>query len=409
LNNEYDEAWTAFRQELADRLSGMTEGETLLVQLLAGGEGEWHGEAPYVHVTTSSGDVLHAEVSSNHSLDERFELTDEEAAQVVALGWTHPDDDELDSIDFEADVPQGMADLLAVSTVRVLREVFGCLHPAFLEAGGLEPAPAVVPVPAEEPEQDVVMPHGAAHLQELVDAALEAMFDSPAKHDEDGDLPITCGSSMVYVRVRQDEPTVEVFAHLVVDVQDLARAAQEVARLNRRSPHDQFLVRAGRIEMRTAVLAVPFCAEQLRMVVQRFCSLVDQVALDLVETVGGRRFLDEEAPAPVHRGTSPGMMMLLELLHAGRVHPATVAGLFADDRRDMVREIVRVRRGWQGLDGHDVDVVLDHLRRALRLVADREAGVTDRVPSRRQDKPSRQLSLLTDEDLGEETLGAGWG
>jgi hypothetical protein len=160
--------------------------------------------------------------------------------------------------------------------------------------------------------------------------------------------------------------------------------------------------------MRTAVLAVPFCAEQLRNVVQRFCSFADQVALELAELVGGRRFLDDETPEPVHAATEPGMVVLLELLHAGDVHPATVAGLFADDRRDLVRQIVRVRRGQQGLDGHGEEVVLDHLRRALRLVADREADVVDSGPRRRRALPSRQLSLLTDEDLGEETLGAGW-
>ncbi|MFC5177868.1 T3SS (YopN, CesT) and YbjN peptide-binding chaperone 1 [Nocardioides taihuensis] len=406
--DEHDEAWTAFRQRLADRLAGMAEDDVLLVQLATGvDDDELGGESPYVHVTALKGEVLHAEVSSSYSLDERFMLTDEAAAQVVALGWTHPDDDQVDSIDFEADLPQGMADLLAVNTVRVLREVFGCLHPAFLEAQGLEPAPAVVPVPPQAVEQDVVMPRGAAHLQELVDAALEVLFDSPARHDEDGDLPITCGSSMVYVRVHQELPTVEVFAHLVLDVQDLARAAQEVARLNRRSPHDQFLLRNGFIEMRTAVLAVPFCAEQLRNVVQRFCGFADQVALELAELVGGRRFLDEEAPAPVHPATEPGMVVLLELLHAGDVHPATVAGLFADDRRDLVRQIVRVRRGQQGLDGHDEEVVLDHLRGALRLVADREAGVVDSASRRRRTLPSRQLSLLTDGDLGQGTLETG--
>jgi hypothetical protein len=296
-----------------------------------------------------------------------------------------------------------------------MREVFGCPHPTFLAADGLErdPGASVAPEPPfAAGEAGLTYPDDHEHLQSLVDAALEVMFESAARHDEDGDLPITCGESMAYVRVLADEPTVEVFADIVVDVRDRDRAALEVARLNLRSTHHQFVLRGDRLVMRTSLLAWPFSPDQLRVVVGRFCGEVDDVAAEAVSTVGGRRFLEPAPPDPSAEDSGhPGLVSLLEILHTGRVGPATVAGLFEGDRRELVHQIHRIRRGGESCGDHAEEVVLDHLRRGLRFVADREASRDLRAErTRRTRRPaSRQLSLLADEDVGQDSLGVGWG
>jgi hypothetical protein len=88
-----------------------------------------------------------------------------------------------------------------------------------------------------------------------------------------------------------------------------------------------------------------------------------------------------------------------------------VAGLFDGDRRELVHQIYRIRAGGQSCGDHAAEVVLDHLRRGLRFVADREASRELRAErSRRTRRPaSRQLSLLADEDVGQDSLGVGWG
>ena len=399
-------AWTEFRQRLADRLAGAAEDDVLLIEVETGAEGV-EGAEPYVQFLAWGDGMLRGEVASNHYLDDRYALSAADERHLGEMGWSEPESEG----NFHLDAPQREADRLAVMAVRALREVFGCPHPAFLEADGLERASEAPVEPSyDEAEPELTYPDGQDHLQSLVDAALEVMFESPAEHDEDGDLPVRCGESMAYVRVLADEPTVEVFADIVVDVRDPGQAALAVARLNLGSRHHQFVLRGDRIAMRASLLAWPFSPTQLRLVVRRFCDQVDDVAAEVASSVGGRRFL-EPARAEPAADLHAGLVTLLEILHTGRVSPATVAGLFDGDRRELVRQIHWIRTGGTSCGEHAEEVVLDHLRRALRFVADREASRELRAErSRRPRRPaSSQLSLLADEDVGQDSLGVGWG
>ena len=82
---------------------------------------------------------------SNDYLDERFELTADDERVLADMGWSEPAyDDDGDPVpgeeNFHLDAPAREADRVAVMAVRALREVFGCPHPAFLAADGLERA-----------------------------------------------------------------------------------------------------------------------------------------------------------------------------------------------------------------------------------------------------------------------------
>jgi len=111
----------------------------------------------------------------------------------------------------------------------------------------------------------------------------------------------------------------------------------------------------------------------------------------------------------VEEDVHPGLVTLLEILHTGRLGPATVAGLFDGDRRELVHQIYRIRAGGQACGDHAEEVVLDQLRRGLRFVADREASREQRTERRSRRAASSQLSLLPDEDVGQDSLGVGWG
>ena len=163
--------------------------------------------------------------------------------------------------------------------------------------------------------------------------------------------------------------------------------------------------------MRASLVAWPFSPTQLRVVVGRFCGEVDDIATEAVSTVGGRRFMEPAPDRSDEDDVHPGLVTLLEILHTGRIAPATVAGLFDGDRRELVHQIVGIRAGRRSCGDHPEGLVLDHLRRGLRFLADREASRELRVErSRRTPRPaSRQLSLLADEDVGQDSLGVGWG
>ena len=412
-----EEAWRGFRQRLADRLAGSEEDDVLLVEVETGvDEDDLLRAAPYVQFVGWGSGMLRAEVVSNHYLDERFELTADDERVLTDMGWSEPVcDEDGDPVpgeaNFHLDAPLREADRVAVLAVRALREVFGCPHPVFLAADGLErdEAPPSVEPPVED-EAELTWPDDRTHLQSLVDAAVAVLFeDDEAHHDEDGDIPIKCGQSMVFVRVLSDEPTVQVFAEIVVDVRDRAKALVEAARLNLRSPHHQFVVRDDRLVMRESLLGLPFSPAQLRVVVGRFCDEVDDLAAEAAAAVGGRRFLDERpAQLTADDDTHPGLATLLEILHTGRVGPATVAGLFDGDRRDLVHQIHGIRAGSRSCGDHAEEVVLDHLRRGLRFLADQAASREERGRRTRR-SASSQLSLLPDEDVGQDSLGVGWG
>ncbi|HEY0775628.1 MAG TPA: hypothetical protein VGD51_16200, partial [Nocardioidaceae bacterium] len=210
-------AWSSFQARLADHLAEMGD-EVLVVDALVADE-EAEGATPYVQFAGfGEGAMVRGEVSSNSYLVEDHRLDPEAESAIAALGFHRPtaaagEAEGEGSANFFVDVPVLEADRLAVMAVRALRDVFGVAHPAFLSASGLEVDPDVPSVPSEPAieldEPASVMPESAEHLRELVDLALTPLFGAEPEHDEDGDIPVPWGSSLVYVRVDEDAPVVE--------------------------------------------------------------------------------------------------------------------------------------------------------------------------------------------------------
>ena len=154
--------------------------------------------------------------------------------------------------------------------VRALREVFGCAHPAFLDADelldayqGIPPVASVPPPrgarrgrrwrrrpgprrrPASSPTSRRTFPTNHEHLQELIDKALGAMFERPLTHDRDGDVRIVTGKSVIFVQVVDDRPAVDLYAEVVSDVAR-PRAGGRGGRHPQRRPHLDEVLRARR-------------------------------------------------------------------------------------------------------------------------------------------------------------------
>jgi hypothetical protein len=433
-----EEDWREFRRRLADRLAGLEDGEMLFVDAHSGiDEEELDGATPYVQFRGWGQGMLRAEAVSNVYLATGHELGAEQEAALVDMGWcpvgTDLDGEPVeDEQNFHLDAPTEHADRLAVMAVRALREVYGCVHPAFLDADGLEP-PAPTPMPAEAPAEGSgatggapCFPHDREELQELLDSALEVLFESPAEHDDDGDVPIVCGQSVAFVRAREDRPAVELFAELVVGVTDPAQVGDELDRLNRQDLDRQFFLRGESVVARSLVVAWPFVPDLVRACTRLFCDDLDEVAAELVQRIGGRRFLDprpepQEVAVPHTRvEVPPALRGLLELMQVGHVPSASVAVLFDHDRDELLAAIDAVRGGGVDLDGEGLEEgqVLDRLRRGLRVVVDRRArDRTQRVAPpdatsagdrrrRRDRRRSQQLALQAEDEPVQEDL---WG
>lgn len=399
-----ESAWAGFRDRLADRLAGFTDGEQLVVLVEVGPTpDELDGASPYLRLVGSAGGTLRAEVAGDDVLDRRFHLDRHDEAVLAGGGWCRPDGTEPH---FTQECEARAADLLAVRCVEVLRVVYAVAHPAFLRADGVEhdprrPRPAAGSA-ADDPgglgdgpdEEEAVLVGTHDELQELVDAAVGELVE--VDHDDDGDIAVRAGLSVVFVRVLEDRPAVELYAEVVVDPQRPERTPVELDILNRTHDFARFHATPGAVRMSYVLVAWPFAPRQLRTVLRRMLAEVDSLAEALAQRLAGRRFLeepepDEPQPAPVVAGgrarpvpPHPGMSGLLELLHLGGVSSPAVAQLFDHDRHALIAHLVGVRTGVVDCGGHDQERVLGCLRRGLRYVVDRE------IPERRARRaPSR--------------------
>ncbi|WP_148571984.1 T3SS (YopN, CesT) and YbjN peptide-binding chaperone 1 [Nocardioides caldifontis] len=389
--------WRQFRARLADHVAAMDDDDLLLIEV------EWQddqedGAAPYVQLCGWGDDQVRLEAVSNHYLAPAVRLDDEGEATLLALGYEAPshgpeDGPDGGSANFYVDLDRGCADRAAEMAVRALRDVYGVVHPAFLDVGALTLPEPEVTEPGEEGEgPEVAYPGGRDHLQSLVDAALVPFLGHSPEHDEDGDIPVVLDSTVVFVRVLDEVPVVRMFALVVRDVEHPERAAFEVGVLNRDTRLVKFVWTGQSVMASVELPAWPFVGDQLRSALAMTIGVLDQVAPDLAVRLGGRTVIEASpevgaAPAedPEPERSSP-YVAVLRVLHEldtespGEVDPVLAAGLCEDDR-DLILEVLSRatdrEASWRvGLenaldegDDDEAELCAEELERAVRLIA----------------------------------------
>ncbi len=298
------DAWRGFRQQLVGRITALGCEAYLFVVHAAGYECD---EMPFPDLAVSRfGDLLRCDLMRpDVELDDIYSLND--------IGFDLDENDDL--CRFETDD----AEWLAVTIVRVLREVSGVVHPSFVSLCS--------PEPGAQPMQDplaLAFPADRDELVDVVDATLTEVIGQAPSKDEDGDVPIVCGESVVFVRVRADIAVVEVFSEVVVDVVNTQAALFELNILNRDSPGPTFALRRDRVVVRSQIAGNPILPAELRRVVDAMCATVDQIAQDLVARIGGHTFLGEP-PAKPHGRKSPGREAIRTLRHLEDDEPGSVS------------------------------------------------------------------------------------
>jgi hypothetical protein len=171
--------------------------------------------------------------------------------------------------------------------VAALRDVFGVPHPAFLSW----------PHADRSVEPLAVMPESGGHLRRLVAAALRTPGGPQIVFDEDGDIPLVQRSALVYVRVSETGPVIEIFSYVVRGPLDPERAAFEVAALNRDTSMVKFVLLDDLVLATVHLPALPFAPRQLRETVSAMAEVVDEVGDGLAARVGGCRGLEPEPEA----------------------------------------------------------------------------------------------------------------
>jgi hypothetical protein len=375
LDRSTARAWSRFQARLADHLAAMSDDDVLIVRVDSGDRvddvaGEANESAPYLQFSAWGHGQLRSEVSSNEYLAARYTLDAAGESTLRSLGWSAPTPTRGDkgaddgSTNFVLNVDRSSADRLAVMSVKALRGVFGVAHPAFLAAqnrGATSEKPELgIPSPVIESTVELeeplaVVPEDLDHLRSLVDSALEPVFGHGPQHDADGDIPVVAGSALLFIRVLEDAPAVEIFSTIVRGITDLDAAATAVAELNNGIRMIKFVLVEDVVIAVAHVAALPFAPLQLRGVLDYMSRVADGIDDGLVASVGGRRALGEE---PVEERTDddpaddeddesadlpPELLTLLHLDPDGdsAIEPDLAASVCNYDR-DLVLRLLKI-------------------------------------------------------------------
>lgn len=292
LDRSVTRAWSSFRQRLADQLDELDDEAILLIEAGTALEDE-DGTAPFVQVI-ANGDLLHAETSSNVFLAARSQLDEQMTGALTELGWTAPEPD--GGPNFSIELTRSHADRLAAITVAAFRDVWNVPHPTFLEAGE---ANAALGITRDSPiGQEQALPD-REQIQRMVDQALTEYLGELPRKDSDGDIPVRSGTALVFIRVLDDHPLVELKSPLVVDISGRTRAAEVVADLNATWRQAKFVLIRDVVVLLLELPTVPFVARHLVEALAYISRLADDLDDELADRLGGRLpFVDQAPPGP---------------------------------------------------------------------------------------------------------------
>lgn len=313
LGEKVQLAWEEFARSLADLLPTLPAGAHLDLALDPTASGT--GDANYsVNVTITEDGGLTARAVGNASLPADFRLSRNAVAHMVELGWSPPGVEPGSEGDFGRYAPDAAtgAAHLATTLTRTMRDIYGAPHPAFLvylayggdqevlpvlPLGTARALPAVGPPPPPPPPDDSL--DDTAELREQVRTVVAAMQRTTPDQlaaDADGDIGIRAGTAMVFVKVRDDPPLVDVFSPVLTEVEPSEKLYQRLSELTNRMPVGRLYYASGTVWASVPVFGRSFQAGHLVLAVQVMTGLADELDDRLHGEFGGRRFFGEDDP-----------------------------------------------------------------------------------------------------------------
>ncbi|GAA0731829.1 YbjN domain-containing protein [Dactylosporangium roseum] len=329
LKEKVAEAWRDFARHLVDGLRDLRPGTTLDLTLDPTASGT--GDAIYsVQVTGEEDGMLSATAVGNADLPAAYRLDRTVIAEIVALGWSPPGVVPGSGESFGLRVPKGEVTQLSRLVTRTLRDIYGTPHPAFLTYLAHDANGHVAPLPSLGVARSLVT-IADADGDGVVDAArtaagqgglkeLAAETDDLPLHDKvttvvarlmktspeelpidpDGDIGIRSGSAMVFVRVRDNPPLVDVFSPILTEVEPTERLYVKLSDLTNRMPIGRLYCTNDTVWASVPVFGRDFQPTHLMLAVQVMTGLADELDDRLHGEFGGKRFFGEsDKPKPV--------------------------------------------------------------------------------------------------------------
>jgi hypothetical protein len=318
LRAKVTEAWREFAGALAALLPTLPPGAHVDVTLDPTASGT--GTAVYsVSLRVAEDGVVEALAVGNAGLPEGFRMDRSAVADLVALGWSPPGvlPGSRDSFGLRTTV--SAAGRLATTVSRTLRDVYGAPHPAFLvylvhdeEDEPMEAAPLGTArhepsidgdLSLDDLDEDGVLSAAIANaadevipLEERVRTVVATMSKTTVDQlqvDSDGDIGIRAGSAMVFVKVRDNPPLVDVFSPILTEVEPTEQLYVKLSELTNRMPIGRLYCAADTVWASIPVFGRNFQATHLMLAVQVMTGLADELDDRLHGEFGGKRFFGE--------------------------------------------------------------------------------------------------------------------
>jgi hypothetical protein len=318
LRAKVTDAWREFARALAAAVPLLPDGGSLELTLDPTASGT--GDAEYsVTVRRLTDDHVVALAVGNAALPPGYRMDRAAVADLVALGWSPPGVVGGSREHFGIRAAVTDASRLAATVSRTLRDVYGAPHPAFLvyhaqdgdeeplevqplgtarpEAYGDEPTSAVDVLDESAPERGHSLAlDDEAPLVDRVRAVVAAMQKTDVDHlqlDADGDVSIRAGSAMVFVRVRETPPLVDVFSPVLTEVEPTEQLYVRLSELTNRMPIGRLYCTNDTVWASVPVFGRNFQPTHLMLAVQVMTGLADELDDRLHGEFGGKRFFVE--------------------------------------------------------------------------------------------------------------------
>ncbi|GGQ45279.1 T3SS (YopN, CesT) and YbjN peptide-binding chaperone 1 [Couchioplanes azureus] len=332
LRAKVTEAWREFASSLALLLPTLSAGAHVDLTLDPTASGT--GTAVYsVSIRVLPDGVIEALAVGNAALPEGFRMDRASVADLVALGWSPPGVLAGSGDSFGLRTTIDAAKQLATIVSRTLRDVYGAPHPAFLvylvhdeDEEPIETAPLATArhepsidreLSLDDLDEDGVLSEALATaadevvpLEERVRTVVATMSKTTVDQlqvDTDGDIGIRAGSAMVFVRVRDNPPLVDVFSPILTEVEPTEQLYVKLSELTNRMPIGRLYCAQDTVWASIPVFGRNFQATHLMLAVQVMTGLADELDDRLHGEFGGKRFFGEgDKPAPAKSAPADG-------------------------------------------------------------------------------------------------------
>lgn len=314
-----DALWEEFEGSLAMYFSMMVdpdEGDHLLIELTDPDPDGDTGCPPYAQFAASGeGRKIRAEVSGNAYLREHFRLGTDAAGWFTRLGWEGgeqpAEDGDVEERNWHIEMPVERAGEIATTVVQALRQHFGIPHPQLLTYQAWGPAAveaevlglcATTDVPIDEPTATACTPADPEHkpvlgqlalepadrdeLLHLVGCLLSEKYEGEPTLDADSDFELHHLGQPVWVRVRTDQPAVEIMARVAHGVHSRRATAVEIGLLNRDSAWVKWDQRDRTVWQTLLLPGIPFVPRHLDAMLDVFLDTMASTRDDLAYRTG---------------------------------------------------------------------------------------------------------------------------